>query len=182
MQHFSTPFLNFSDSPLRGRYLTFTPPPPLKKKEEGRMGVGREFRTMKFHTHHPEQHQFPIEQKPITIGLCMYVCKIYLTLVKNVIITKSSIYNTNLNRLQNLVFIILILTICKYSSVPNYRGEGVKLHFLETLPLIAFNNDPSLQDYENCTEHLPTPLTFTPSLYDFQASIPSVFFFVLHFY
>ena len=27
----------------------------------------------------------------------MYVCKIYLTSVKNVIITKSSIYNTNLN-------------------------------------------------------------------------------------
>ena len=28
----------------------------------------------------------------------MYVCKIYLTSVENVIITKSSIYNTNLNR------------------------------------------------------------------------------------
>ena len=26
---------------------------------------------------------------------CMYVCKIYLTSVKNVIIKKSSIYNTN---------------------------------------------------------------------------------------
>ena len=28
----------------------------------------------------------------------MYVCKIYLTSVKNVIITKSSIYNTNLKK------------------------------------------------------------------------------------
>ena len=28
----------------------------------------------------------------------MYVCKIYLTSVKNVIIAKSGIYNTNLNR------------------------------------------------------------------------------------
>ena len=31
------------------------------------------------------------------LNVCMYVCKIYLKSVKKVIITKSSIYNTNLN-------------------------------------------------------------------------------------
>ena len=32
------------------------------------------------------------------IYVCMYVCKIHLTSVKNVMITKSSIYNTDLSR------------------------------------------------------------------------------------
>ena len=35
--------------------------------------------------------------KMTSADVCMYVCKIYLTLVKNIIIAKSSIYNTNLN-------------------------------------------------------------------------------------
>ena len=36
---------------------------------------------------------------------CMYVCKIYLTSVKNAIITKSSIHNTNLNRPRQILFV-----------------------------------------------------------------------------
>ena len=35
----------------------------------------------------------------------MYVCKIYLKSVKNVMITKSSIYNTNLNRPRQISFV-----------------------------------------------------------------------------
>ena len=35
----------------------------------------------------------------------MYVCNIYLTSVKNVIITKSSIYNTNLNWPRQISFV-----------------------------------------------------------------------------
>ena len=61
-------------------------------------------------------------------------------------------------------------------------GWGVKLHFWNFLPPIAFNNDPPFSDYENCKKHLPTQLTFTPSLYDYQLSVPSVIFLVLHFY
>ena len=38
--------------------------------------------------------------------------------------------------------------------------------FWEFLPSIALNNDPT--DYENCKEHLPTHLIFTPLLHDFQ--------------
>ena len=34
--------------------------------------------------------------------VCIYVCKIYLTSVKNVVITKSSIYNTNLDKFRLL--------------------------------------------------------------------------------
>ena len=41
---------------------------------------------------------------------------------------------------------------------------------------------PFTPDYENCKEHLPTHLTFTPSFRDFQPSISSVIFLVLHFY
>ena len=37
--------------------------------------------------------------------VCMYVCKIYVTSVKNVIITKSSIYNTNLNQPRQISFV-----------------------------------------------------------------------------
>ena len=50
---------------------------------------------------------FTLIQKDIQTPLlkCMYVCKIYLTSVKNVIITKSSIYNTNLNRPRQISFV-----------------------------------------------------------------------------
>ena len=41
--------------------------------------------------------------------------------------------------------------------------------FLKFSPPIAFNNDPP--DYENCKEHLPTHLIFTPSLHYFQPSM-----------
>ena len=37
--------------------------------------------------------------------VCVYVCKIYLSSVKNVIITKSSIYNTNLNQPRQISFV-----------------------------------------------------------------------------
>ena len=40
----------------------------------------------------------------------MYVCKIYLTSVKNVIIIKSNIYNTNLNRPRQKGIITVALT------------------------------------------------------------------------
>ena len=40
----------------------------------------------------------------------MYVCKIYLTSVKNVTITKSNIYNTNLNRPRQKGIITVTLT------------------------------------------------------------------------
>ena len=40
----------------------------------------------------------------------MYVCKIYLTSVKNVVIIKSSVYNTNLNRPRQKGIITVTLT------------------------------------------------------------------------
>ena len=40
-----------------------------------------------------------------SLYVCMYVCKIYLTSVKNVVITKSSIYNTNLDRPRQILFV-----------------------------------------------------------------------------
>ena len=61
------------------------------------------------------------------------------------------------------------LTICKYSSMLNYRG-------------VQMMTPPPPPDYKNCKEHLPTQLTLTPLLHDFQPSIPSVIFLLLHFY
>ena len=55
---------------------------------------------------------FTLIQKDIQTPLlkCMYVCKIYLTSVKNVIIIKSNIYNTNLNRPRQKGIITVALT------------------------------------------------------------------------
>ena len=64
----------------------------------------------------------------------------------------------------------------------NYTGGRGRGQIALFTP-IAFNNEPPPPiDYEICKEHLPTHLTFTPSLHDFQSSIPSVIFLVLHFY
>ena len=72
----------------------------------------------------------------------------------------------------------------------NYRDEegrgddggGTNCIFWKILPLRALLMTPFTPDYENCKEHLPTHLTFTPSFRDFQPSISSVIFLVLHFY
>ena len=49
----------------------------------------------------------PIDEK--SKNVCMYV-KFYLTSVKNVLITKSGIYNTNLNRPRQKGIITVTLT------------------------------------------------------------------------
>ena len=60
----------------------------------------------------------------------------------------------------------------------NYRGlgGGVKLLFFGNFyPLWLLIMTP-IPDYENCKEHLPTHLTFTPTFHDFQPQCPLWFF------
>ena len=73
-----------------------------------------------------------------------------------------------LNDFCNLYY---LATWINKSTVPYLiKGGGRSNHiFWKLLPSIAFNNEP--QDYENCNEHLPTHLIFTPSPHDFQPLI-----------
>ena len=52
----------------------------------------------------------------------------------------------------------------------NYRGlgGGVKLLFFGNFYPLWLLIMPPTPDYENCKEHLPTRLTFSPLLHDFQ--------------
>ena len=54
---------------------------------------------------HPLHRHLDISREITKESSPMYVCKIYLTSVKNVVITKSSIYNTNLNRPRQILFV-----------------------------------------------------------------------------